>query len=357
MSSFVRNAWYMAAWSDEVGDPWLARTLLNEPVLIYRTTDGVAAAIADQCPHRFAPLSRGTLIGDTVQCGYHGLRFDGTGACVHNPSGNGRVPSRARVRAYPLVEQHGILWIWMGDPARANEFSPPDYSRLSDPLYSWRLAGRDNRLGVKANYLLVADNLLDLTHTAFLHETTLAPVVPAVDEGSLEVVPMGTGLEARLWIPSIPAASGDGLVDQWLDMRWEPPGAFWLDVGQVLAGQPPRKGENGYALHVITPETELSTHYFFGSARLGSHHPDAKHHMEAAFALARRAFETEDGPMLEACQDRMGAADLWSLDPVMLAGDGAAALARRMMQQLITEEARASPAGSGSAVGPRTRAT
>ena len=113
---FLRNAWYVGAWSNElVQDKLLPRTLLDDPIVFFRTQTGTAAALFDRCPHRFAPLSRGRLEGEAIECGYHGLRFDRTGACVLNPYNPGHVPPRAHVRTYPLHEQQGIVWIWMGE--------------------------------------------------------------------------------------------------------------------------------------------------------------------------------------------------------------------------------------------------
>jgi nitrite reductase/ring-hydroxylating ferredoxin subunit len=92
---FVRNAWYVAGWSQDLGkDQLLARTILNQPVVLYRKADGGVAALEDRCAHRFAPLSAGRLVGDDrVQCLYHGLEFDPAGNCAKNPHG-GIISSR-----------------------------------------------------------------------------------------------------------------------------------------------------------------------------------------------------------------------------------------------------------------------
>ncbi len=119
--NFLRNAWYCAGWAADLGAEPITRTYLNEPVLLYRMRDGRAVAIGERCPHRFAPLHKGKLRDDCIECPYHGLRFDASGACVHNPHGDGAIPKAARVKAYPLVEQYGALWIWMGDPSLADE--------------------------------------------------------------------------------------------------------------------------------------------------------------------------------------------------------------------------------------------
>ena len=122
--SYLRNAWYVAAWSDDLADGGvLGRTILKEPVVLYRKADGNVAALQDRCPHRFAPLSMGKVLnGDRIQCPYHGLEFNSSGTCVLNPHGTKNIPPRARVRSYPVTEKHKAIWIWMGEKA-------PDHSR------------------------------------------------------------------------------------------------------------------------------------------------------------------------------------------------------------------------------------
>ena len=98
-AKFLENAWYAACWSDDVGQALFERTIIGESILLYRKRDGSAVAMGNACPHRFAPLDRGQLLDDVVECPYHGLRYDSSGACVHNPHGNGKVPQRARTSA------------------------------------------------------------------------------------------------------------------------------------------------------------------------------------------------------------------------------------------------------------------
>ena len=131
---FLKNTWYVAAWSHEVTDQLFARTVLGQRLLIYRKKYGDAVAIAGYCPHRFAPLSVGRLKGDVVECGYHSLQFDGTGQCIHNPHGRA-IPKAAKVPAYPLVERYGLLWIWLADAAEADDTLIPDYGYLARILH------------------------------------------------------------------------------------------------------------------------------------------------------------------------------------------------------------------------------
>src|SRR5271154_645098 len=110
---FIRNSWYVAAIPNEVGATPLARTILGDPVVMFRKKDGKVVALRDRCAHRMLPLSLGKVSGDEIQCAYHGFVYDCTGKCVHVP-GLKHVPSIAKVQTYPVIERHGYVWIWMG---------------------------------------------------------------------------------------------------------------------------------------------------------------------------------------------------------------------------------------------------
>ena len=158
---FVKNAWYVAAWETEIGDGPLARTILGEPVVMFGTPDGVVV-LEDRCCHRSLPLSMGQVVGDRIQCGYHGLEFDQSGSCVKIP-GQNQIPSGASVKSYPLVERWNWVWIWMGDPALADESMIPNWWWFEHP--DWELV-KGKYLKLDCNYELITDNLLDLSHLA-----------------------------------------------------------------------------------------------------------------------------------------------------------------------------------------------
>jgi vanillate O-demethylase monooxygenase subunit len=167
MADYPRNHWYVIAFSHEVGRELLHRECLGDPVVLYRTENGEAVAMLDRCPHRGMPLSMGKLIGDVVQCGYHGFEYDCTGKCLKVPSQDA-VPGTMRLHRYPLVEKWQWLWIWMGDPALADEGLIPDHREIgledpalgSEPYFI---------LPIEANYLLALENLVDATHITYLH--------------------------------------------------------------------------------------------------------------------------------------------------------------------------------------------
>ena len=146
------------------------RTIIDEPIVLYRKTDGTVAAITDQCSHRFAPLSRGKVCGDHLECPYHGLQFGADGQCVVNPHGSGRITPQLHLRAYPLVERHTLLWIWMGDQP-ANPDLIPDFSHLDEGAPG--IVSKRDWMVIDVDYRLMADNLLDLSHVNFLHEGLL----------------------------------------------------------------------------------------------------------------------------------------------------------------------------------------
>lgn len=337
---FLKNAWYMGGWATEIDNGMLARRIIDIPVVFYRQADGTPAALHDRCPHRFAPLSLGRVVGDSVECGYHGLRFDKTGSCVANPHGDCHIPAAARVTPFVAVEKYTLLWVWMGDPQAADPATIPDFSFLDDAA-----RGRvDGYLHVHANYLLETDNLLDLSHTQFVHSNF--HFSEAILQGEHKVEQVGNTVHSNLWCPNgsaspmfakrIPNYDGTSLVDQWLDMRWDAPCNLRLHTGITPTGQPREAGGQSFTAHILTPETPTTTHYFFAHSRdfrVGDAEMD-----EAIAHWQRVGFGEQDRPMLEAVQTAMGTTDLMSLKPVLLSIDTAAVRARRVVKQLLSEE-------------------
>jgi phenylpropionate dioxygenase-like ring-hydroxylating dioxygenase large terminal subunit len=166
---FLRNSWYVAAWDREVTRMPLGRLILNEPVVLYRREDGTPVALEDRCCHRQLPLSMGRLEGDELRCGYHGLKFDASGKCVEIP-GQSSIPPQARVRAYPLVEKYNWVWIWMGDPERADPAVIPHWWWAEHRDWAFT---RADMVHVRCNYQLISDNVLDVTHLAYVHASSI----------------------------------------------------------------------------------------------------------------------------------------------------------------------------------------
>ena len=343
--AYLRNAWYVAAWSDDLADgQLLARTIMHQPVVLYRKADGNVAALEDRCPHRFAPLSMGKIIkDDVVQCPYHGLEFNSSGACVLNPHGTKNIPPRARVRSYPVTEKHKAIWIWMGDRP-ADPAKVPDFSVL-DNVPELHATKRD-RITIKANYELIIDNLLDLSHTSFLHEGILgnADTVEsdiAVEQENEDVIVsrhasnvIAPGMFAQFW-PSDP-----GRVDKFTRMRWMPPSNLRLLTGICTTGAVPETGTGYHAIHMLTPESDKTTHYFFTAVRFNVKTPDDKVNVqlqEKISTMRRFAFEEQDAPVIEA-QQRVIDNAVTPVDPIILAIDVGPVRYKRILQKLIDDE-------------------
>ncbi len=180
-ANYPRNMWWVAGWSEEITDRPLARKLLDMPVVLYRMSDGKVAALDDRCPHRWAPLSDGKVQGDDIVCPYHGIRFAGNGRCTLVPTQE-NIPSTLNIRSYKVVEQYGFVWVWMGDQEKAETAPPPlDHFFTGDPGWS-TVKGY---FLLDSNYMLLRENVLDLTHFPFLHETSFRQndwvIVPDVE--------------------------------------------------------------------------------------------------------------------------------------------------------------------------------
>lgn len=334
---FLRNAWYAAGWSKDLPPEGLARTILGDPVFIFRQSDGTVRALYDACPHRFAPLSLGRLTGTGVVCPYHGLEFDGGGKCVRNPHANGGIPGALSVRRFPVTERYGMVWIWMGDAHKADPASLPPLTRMENPDLSWI----HGQLHVDANYELVIDNLLDLSHVEFLHPILASPgnsqrttfraeesdgVVSAYYDVADEPI---TGLFQILWTDSTTTATLHAY------MHWHAPSNLDLDTG-MISGEADG-GPKIPTVHLLTPETENSTHYFWAAGR------NRQHGNEQVSGMlhfgTQNAFENEDEPMIRAVRSRMRSNDLFEHRPALLPIDKAAVLARRNLKRRINLEA------------------
>ena len=336
---YVRNAWYVAAWDHEVKRDMMRRVLLDEPVVLFRRDDGTPVALEDRCCHRQAPLSMGKLIGNIVECPYHGLQFDTTGKCVKVPSQE-RIPPSAKVRSYPVVERNQWIWIWMGDPSKANPDLIEDFHWFDDP--AWGTAG--SYLHVEANYLLLVENLLDTTHLPFLHPTTLG--TDAFARSEFEATHDGDRVQVTRWLMNEAPAPfhkrmgefPDGMkVDRWQLTTFGPPCFVKLDVGSAPVGTGARegnrsKGINMWNLNAITPETDKTAHYFFAQAY--NFKVDQKWVQELVRGQVIKAF-LEDMGMLSGQQRNM---DLGIGQAVVLGQDKAWVAMRRIVDRLIAEE-------------------
>ncbi|MGQ7787576.1 aromatic ring-hydroxylating dioxygenase subunit alpha [Nesterenkonia sp. K-15-9-6] len=273
------NAWYVAGWDYEIGRKEItARTVAGRPLALYRTEDGRPVALADACWHRLAPLSMGQLVGsDGIQCPYHGLRYNSAGRCTHMPAQETINPS-AMVASYPAVERHRFVWVWPGDPTLADPSLIPDMHQMDSP--DW--AGDGRTIDVAANYQLVLDNLMDLTHEEFLHSSSIgqkelssSDIDVTHDERTVTVTRYMEDIEAPpFWRKNMRDRFPDfeGRVDRWQIITFEMPSTICIDVGVAEAGTGALEGDrsrgvNGFVMNTITPVDRRRSLYYWAFMR------------------------------------------------------------------------------------------
>lgn len=338
MPAWLRNCWYMAGWSDEIGEAGLARTIIERPVFIYRLADGGVAALLDRCPHRFAPLSRGTRDGDIIVCGYHGLTISPQGKCVRNPFAE-HIPAGTDVPTFAALERDGIVWLWGGNEEQADPALIPDFSFVPDTPHSRTVRGYTL---MQANYEYGTDNLLDLSHIEFVHKGTFAGQ-GVIFAGEHSVRIDGETLHSNWFMPGIAPPSvaygrypGDAKVDHWLDMRWNAPASMRLLVGVSPHGEPRAAGFELPQAHILTPASEHEAHYFWSSTRY--HDLDSPETDALLLEMFGNAFDLEDKPMIEAAYANVRGKDFWAEKPVSLGIDQGGTRARRMLETMIRAE-------------------
>ena len=270
---FVRNTWYIAAWSDEVSRQPFQRTFLEEPVVLYRTAEGEPVAMWGLCPHRHYPLENGTLVGDAIQCKYHGFTLDRHGSCIKVPAQR-NTPKSFRQRTYPVLERGGLVWIWMGDAAKADEAKLPDLARAGIGQAGWKLVP-NGMTPIQARGQLIIDNVMDLSHVGYLHAKTIsAPDAAEAPPSHNREDPIAVYRWLLKQTPAMP------YIREGFPGRQEPMdielGSEFLGPGLVItffrfhSSAPESErvllGVSNH-LHGVTPETAHSTHDFSGVCR------------------------------------------------------------------------------------------
>ena len=307
----IRNCWYVGGWShDFAADAPVQRQLLGDPVVLWRKSDGTMVAMEDRCVHRLAPLSLGRIEGDHLRCMYHGLLFDSAGRCKEIP-GQDMIPSNACVRTYPVVERNNWIWVWMGDPAKADPSRIAKSKALDDP--AWVL--KTGELHYEAHYELINDNLLDLTHLAYVHANSFgAGPSWAQSRPKVEVIP--EGVRSSRWIsntppvPPLSKAAEHDRVDIWTSYDFVLPGVFLLYTAMFPPGTADACGNGpppadlptlfaNFTSQAVTPTSETTTSYYYSWGPASEHGDEAM--AQAMIDVAGMAFH-EDKVMIEAQQ-------------------------------------------------------
>lgn len=333
-ATYPINQWYVAALAGEVGRHLLERWVLGEPLVLYRTKAGAPVALDNRCVHRRYPLSRGALIGDDVQCGYHGFTYDCTGACVNIP-GQNHIPWGARVARYPLVERWEWIWVWMGDPDLADENLLPDHRGWLRVLDDEWCSFAGEPLLLNAGFQLLNENLLDLSHVSFLHPDSIG--TDAVASSSIEtecddrMVRVARRTPTAMSPPLFVQSMGlTGMIDRYQTAEFVPPGYHVTSLIATPAGDSSTTYQHRVS-HMITPERESLTRYYWALSR--SYAKDDNSVTEMMRKGIRTVF-LQDVQALEAQETMLSQGEPLDFE-LSIKADAGALHARRLVDQLL----------------------
>lgn len=343
---FPLDQWYVAGFSSELQDQPIARTFLNQKVVLFRTGEGVAAALEDRCCHRSLPLSCGTVETSGLRCGYHGLLYAPSGQCIEIP-GQERIPAKAKVRSYHIVEKDHMLWIWMPrSEGAAPKREAPDYPFHDDPRYKFG----SGQYHYQAPWQLIHDNLLDLSHLGYVHLKTIGGNARLHMNAEMKVTSDGDAVKVvRLMPASTPPPTykaawpfGD-TCDRWQEIEFEVSHLrIWtgaVEPGTDAIDDPDRGGFHMRGFHGITPETDETCHYFWSMA--STKHPSMPENIDAVVEQTQFTFD-EDRVVIEAQYRNMvelGERATW----VDIHVDAGGNRARRIVQRLTAANTATAP--------------
>ena len=335
---FLFNCWYVAGFAHEFSRELFARTILGRPLVFYRTNDGKPVALSDRCVHRSYPLSKSALKDDTIVCGYHGLRFDSHGRCIEVPAQQGPCPQGIGVRSYALREQGPLVWIWMGDD------DPDEDLPVGDWLGNPQWPASQQYFHLPASYVVLHENLLDLTHLSFLHAGTFgtpdfaaAPYELELDEKHGHFRLVRTVKPTRLppvWAEPLQLTDVDAV--RKTTSEFVAPSTH-LVTGHfyALADDASPPDTRIITAHLPTPETTTTTHYFIHHGRNFAIEDDSvtdfmQEQLTAAF--------TEDIEGLTELEKLVSATPEDDLFEISLASDRAGVAMRRWLLKAATAE-------------------
>lgn len=335
---YPRNQWWVAAYASELTRDLLSRDILGEPVIMYRTQAGAAVALAGICPHRAYPLSKGCVVDDAVQCGYHGFQFAADGACRKVPSQTG-VPQNARLRSYPVVERGGLIWIWTGALELANADLIPDVASIGLGRDDWAVE-QHPLATVDARYTLLIENLLDLSHVTFIHDKTIpggekvaAILVSVVEtQASLTVQRRGENLPLNPLLKT-QFPEQDGPVHQHFDAEYLGPCMIRTGGAMYDAATGALLGIQNY-IHMMTPASPTRLHYFVNTAR--NFGIDKPHLGEMQLGMGSR-IQPEDIDVIEAIERVLQSGATMPREVSARVDNGALKVRRRLEAQIRDE--------------------
>ena len=334
----IHNAWYAVATSDEVSRTPFGRDLMETSLVMYRDEQGAPVVLQNRCCHRSFPLAHGKVEGDSIRCGYHGLLYDREGRCIEIPMQD-KVPPNLRLRNYPVIEKHPFLWVWFGPSETADESPLPHPDWLGSP-------DRDMYVGylpIGASYVHMHENLLDLSHLSFLHETTFG--TPEYATAPVELIVDGTGIE--VWrriecelpdIYAVPLHWQGTKVLRSSGSRFVSPG-LQVNTGILNNLEIPEAAQDPIptfkAAQVITPVNRSKLHYWFAGCRNFARHNNAVNefmHKAQIAAFSEDQFALEQIDRLQQV-DRSG-----GIEEMHIPTDSAGIAMRRHLKALSDRE-------------------
>jgi phenylpropionate dioxygenase-like ring-hydroxylating dioxygenase large terminal subunit len=305
VTTWLTNAWYVAAWDAEIDQVPLARTICGVPMMFYRRLDRGVVAMRDACPHRLLPLSMGIREEDSIRCKYHGLKLGPDGVAEEMPLRTDPVNRRVCAETYVTHERHRFVWVWVGERDRADPALIPDLWPCSSD--GWTFDG--GYYPIACDYRLMIDNLMDLTHETYVHAGSIGQ--PEILETPIETRVEGSRVYVSRWMPGVDAPpfwSGalkqQGKVDRWQVCEFQLPAAVMIDVGVAPVGagatlERHDQGVRGMVVDFMTPESATNHHYFWGMAR---NFDLADTGFTARFKAQQGGVFAEDAEILEAQQ-------------------------------------------------------
>ncbi|MBL8549660.1 MAG: aromatic ring-hydroxylating dioxygenase subunit alpha [Hyphomonadaceae bacterium] len=305
--TYVRNCWYVACWSADITEKPFAAHILSERIVLYRAPSGALVALEDRCVHRNAPLSVGRCEGANIRCLYHGLLFDADGRCIEIP-GQDLIPEKARIRKYPVADKHDWIWVWMGDPAKAEENLIPPVAGLQHP--EWLLG--HGHIDIAGEARLMCDNLLDFTHLSYVHAAGFA-ASDAWARSRPKFTQLPNGVRSERWVvgdKGMRTREDAAPIDGWQSYDLLLPGILIMWNGFYEAGTAAKMNmgapdpaltsfDVSLTCQAITPLKEKQTRYFWTwGPRKG---PADEAVLAALMSIADEAFG-EDRAIVEAQQ-------------------------------------------------------
>lgn len=332
--AYPRQSWYVAATGDEVSSTPLGRRALDTALVLYRTSDGAAVALEDRDVHRPYPLSLGRVEGDLIVSSYSGFAYTSDGRCVRVPT-QPEVPYDAQVRAFPVREQDGLVWVWFGESGLAGLRKPPNVPWLVDER--WSTLG--DQWTTDANFLLLHENFADITHVAVVDPELAPPVLSAGPVPTLQVEVTETSVAFERDYPAGPIAAWQADimgVDRATTFVQHERGRFvspglWVDSWEVEGN-----GEVAPATfrftHAVTPVDATSTRHVWRVSRNFARADDISAAMLPRFA----AYYARVRDILETMQ---GVLSVDGPRPdVSVAADVAALQVRKIVGRMVADE-------------------